>query len=608
MHDVATKITADIDAAICSATTSATAGAGDAPTTSSTAAVVVSPNANDVVDQLLSSAAIREPWSFLTQQVSLLLSNNSNNDQCDGRQIQQRFFLSSTSKRQQNIDDGNNNKKKGSGASNVNESDMSAGPSSSTDIDKTPNDRVTMLAKHRRATSSTSSKVGASTTGANKATSVGSRRVGSATRQRLSGISAKNTLMDAVRLKARGAAATAANNNSKNGNSSDVSDARQQNTGSSSGEHSDNNKNASNSSLSFKTLTSSPVLAMSAIHHAIDDMLLQNVRNRELRLMTAAAGASATVALPLPPLLEGRYATERRPVDMRDTSPSLSSFSPPIGPLPLVRDERNLVSSNRINDDSGIIIVPPVVPSSSAALRTSSATKTTAVCVRHATRMDDLAVAQLRLSVFADLTTDVSSQFCVRSCYAMSQRRYRGATCIVAQDQVTRCVVGTAELSYHEFFGTRLGTLRKPLALAYVTEVAVHVTRRKQGIGSLLLHGIDVWAKRQRRRQRFGAINGVTDKNGDGDTASMIETLFLHVDVSNTAAITLYEKAGYRKIDDSTADPIYCEFTKSLNLHPGATQGRNHYLLYKNIRTPTWLEPSSSSQQQQQQQNISYTA
>jgi hypothetical protein len=37
-------------------------------------------------------------------------------------------------------------------------------------------------------------------------------------------------------------------------------------------------------------------------------------------------------------------------------------------------------------------------------------------------------------------------------------------------------------------------------------------------------------------------------------------------------------------------DPIFSEFTRSLNLHPGATQGRDHFLLYKDlIVNPTWL-------------------
>jgi hypothetical protein len=37
-------------------------------------------------------------------------------------------------------------------------------------------------------------------------------------------------------------------------------------------------------------------------------------------------------------------------------------------------------------------------------------------------------------------------------------------------------------------------------------------------------------------------------------------------------------------------DPIYTEFTTGLNLQPGATRGREHYLLCKNlVHNPIWL-------------------
>lgn len=74
-----------------------------------------------------------------------------------------------------------------------------------------------------------------------------------------------------------------------------------------------------------------------------------------------------------------------------------------------------------------------------------------------------------------------------------------------------------------------------------------------------------------------------------------VESLYLHVDVLNFGALELYRKAGYRKVHH--ADPMYAEFTTSLNLHDGATKGRRHYLLYKNlIRNPTWLpEPEHAN-------------
>jgi RimJ/RimL family protein N-acetyltransferase len=66
-----------------------------------------------------------------------------------------------------------------------------------------------------------------------------------------------------------------------------------------------------------------------------------------------------------------------------------------------------------------------------------------------------------------------------------------------------------------------------------------------------------------------------------------VETLHLHVDVANYRAIKIYERAGYSIVPKD--DPIYYEFTKSLNLHDGATKGRNHYLMHKHLLQPTWL-------------------
>ena len=67
-----------------------------------------------------------------------------------------------------------------------------------------------------------------------------------------------------------------------------------------------------------------------------------------------------------------------------------------------------------------------------------------------------------------------------------------------------------------------------------------------------------------------------------------VESLYLHVDVKNEAALQLYQKSGYCRVDQT--DEMYREFTTTLNLHDGATRGRNHYLLVKHLRTATWLE------------------
>lgn len=77
-----------------------------------------------------------------------------------------------------------------------------------------------------------------------------------------------------------------------------------------------------------------------------------------------------------------------------------------------------------------------------------------------------------------------------------------------------------------------------------------------------------------------------------------IETLYLHVDVENTAAADMYEKKGYQKVDNW--DPMYMEFTTKLNLHDGATKGRRHFLMYKNLVTcPVWL-PSPPTEERKE--------
>ena len=197
------------------------------------------------------------------------------------------------------------------------------------------------------------------------------------------------------------------------------------------------------------------------------------------------------------------------------------------------------------------------------------------VSVRMATPSDDVDIANLRLSVFSDFTPDMYGQFCYRSCQAISARRLRGAICVVATGTrkdvgvdgcESRIIVGTAECSFHEFVGTQLGRRRLPNSIIYITEVAVNPAARKQGIGTKMLSAIEMLSR---------------DKG--------IESLYLHVDVTNDAALKLYRKAGYREVDSS--NPMYLEFTTSLNLHPGATKGRNHVLLCTNLTSfPNWID------------------
>jgi len=196
--------------------------------------------------------------------------------------------------------------------------------------------------------------------------------------------------------------------------------------------------------------------------------------------------------------------------------------------------------------------------------------------VRLATHMDDLDIADLRLSVFSNLCPDSRKIFCDRSCQLLSTRRQRGANCIIATYSCDRkdvllhaegksSVIGTAEISFHEFTETRLGYARPKNSILYITEVAVDATYRRKGIAKLMLQAIDNVANSRE-----------------------LETIYLHVDVTNFGAVHLYEKAGYRKLVSD--NPIFYEFTRKLNLHDGATKGRKHHLMAKDLSRPTWLD------------------
>jgi GNAT superfamily N-acetyltransferase len=137
----------------------------------------------------------------------------------------------------------------------------------------------------------------------------------------------------------------------------------------------------------------------------------------------------------------------------------------------------------------GTILVHPT-----SSLAVGGITKDT-ITVRVATMADDADVANLRLSVFSDFSLEVRKQFCARSIQALSNRRLRGATSLVAsipaggkkKDGRTDVVLGSVEASIHEFFGTDLGKRTKEDSILYITEVAVTPSARRCGIGSKLL-------------------------------------------------------------------------------------------------------------------------
>lgn len=304
-------------------------------------------------------------------------------------------------------------------------------------------------------------------------------------------------------------------------------------------------------------------LSSSVIHNTIEDILNTN---------SSSSSSSTTKTAPVQ---EQRLTNNNK--NKSDTYRSSAAFAvcdrtvgilgDPVEDKGELQDTRN--NTKNVNKfQPGAVILGP---STSAGLGD--------VTVRVSTPMDDLDIANLRMSVFSDFSPEMQSQFCARSCRAIAIRRRRGATCLIAT--AVRCsdnddclkgssrqeiILGSAECSFHEFFGTRLGERRPARSILYATEVAVNPAVRRQGIGSKLLAAMDKLAY---------------ERNA--------ETLYLHVDVKNEAAIALYVNAGYQKV---ISDPIFLEFTTSLNLHPGATKGRDHFLFYKDLTPqPTWLAP-----------------
>jgi len=138
-------------------------------------------------------------------------------------------------------------------------------------------------------------------------------------------------------------------------------------------------------------------------------------------------------------------------------------------------------------------------------------------------------------------------------------------------------ILGSLECSSHEFVNTELGRKRPISKVLYLTEVAVSPEARRCGAGTLLLQGVDKLAATRK-----------------------IESIYLHVDVTNQAALDLYQKSGYQLLDRrpnayNVDAYMYEEFTYKLNLHDGYIKGRCHYLMVKHyVKNPTWLDESES--------------
>lgn len=210
----------------------------------------------------------------------------------------------------------------------------------------------------------------------------------------------------------------------------------------------------------------------------------------------------------------------------------------------------------------------------------------------------DKYIANLRLSVFSNFDEERQNFFRSRSVEVLNRRRKRGAVALIAEmpsvdfrrvqsynemntrissghkyykkadhgDDSQNIIIGSVECSQHEFDRTMLGNSRPQNSLLYVTEVAVCPEARRCGVGRMLMKGVE----------EVAALRAV-------------ESIYLHVDVTNHAAIAMYEDSGYFKLDKKR--PIYAEFTTVLGLHDGALCGRCHYLMCKHLtEQTTWID------------------
>eukprot|EP00545_Synedropsis_sp_CCMP1620_P013436 CAMPEP_0119005790 /NCGR_PEP_ID=MMETSP1176-20130426/1932_1 /TAXON_ID=265551 /ORGANISM="Synedropsis recta cf, Strain CCMP1620" /LENGTH=576 /DNA_ID=CAMNT_0006957635 /DNA_START=31 /DNA_END=1757 /DNA_ORIENTATION=- len=368
-----------------------------------------------------------------------------------------------------------------------------------------------------------------------KTTSVGARRVGSASRN--SGLPNQSQILTGIR---RAATAAANANSSKNDKNNDR------------GDTTTNNNNATR-----------PPLSQLVIDRSIDSFL-------KTTMMTQ----------------------QRKQQQQRTAGVDYSQHARAMGLLGAV-DEATLAISHPLLQmpQPGTFLIE----SNSNPNNNDEQQQQQSNIIRCATHLDDTDIAHLRLSVFSDFSPALRQQFCSRSRQVLTNRRLRGATCLVAtttttttsttnQQQQQVVLLGSMECSVHEFYGTILGQRRKQNSVLYITEVAVNPLHRRCGVGTQLMEGV---------------IELATKYRG-------VESLYLHVDVTNEGALRLYQdKMGFTIVnhptdnDDDDHAIMYNDFTTSLNLQDGATRGRNHYLLCKDLRKPTWLSPETGVLEEQ---------
>lgn len=330
-------------------------------------------------------------------------------------------------------------------------------------------DAVKRLARKRLLLAGNRKKVAA--LHAKGTTSVGARRVGSASVAR-SGLPKTAQLYTAIRRSANAAAAAAEK------------------------EAKEKKQNGPNDSTS----SNNRMLSQSLIRSTVEGMTQKTAAMEPLRTMGVlgqAISRSSMGAASGPQVKPGEHELLQRPPPgtMLVQGSSTSSTAATTG--------SSSSSSTRQDADT----TATAAGSSSTTRRQDTDTSTTSlsctfpsttrddVSVRLATPKDDADICNLRLSVFSDFTKELRKQFCSRSKQVLNNRRLRGATCLVAtipssserKDGRNDVVLGSAELSVHEFHNTALGCARKQYSVVYVTEVAVNPLYRRCGIGSKLM-------------------------------------------------------------------------------------------------------------------------
>ena len=234
-------------------------------------------------------------------------------------------------------------------------------------------------------------------------------------------------------------------------------------------------------------------LSASRIQAAMLELMERQMKDH----LGSVGGASTTGWKPPPASLQ------RRPSTSSSTTQSIESLFPRTPApgtvlLPATTRSRMAKANSKYNDH---LIFPDCLT------------------VRTTTPRSDTEVAQLRLSVFSDFSPEVRRQLVSRSVKAVVSRRMQGATCLIAtapavvnpSDAVTAArkvnekhghspyynhshynrpqpmILGSAECSFHEFQGTTLGYQRPEQSILYVTEVAVSPSARRKGVGGKLL-------------------------------------------------------------------------------------------------------------------------